>query len=540
MNILKKIKCIFNIFLLLTFISFSTQIYAVGSDIIIKSAKCPRVTPEVIKKLDKISKADYLFDIQIQDIPTFDEVFQLMESFLFNDEEELEDLYTLEELDIINAYLIKMVRIGVQPGNKEKLEKDIAELLSDDDDDDDYKDENDDEYNISQYENEKRYSFSSKNLDENNCITTLRTDHQTNIVLCFNPVKVTKKAAKKTTKAIKKGVKKTGKFIKENAKTIAIIATTVVVGVTVYYVISSKSSEASCPEDSFDESIKEEKENSFVTNENVNPDHYQDLPSNHIENEKLIKAEVLEDKMILFKTDAEENNDFYVSEKNKNLWDNTKEVLKETSAYATHKILEEVSDYAKVVPELIDEIGDVGSRFKPDALLDDMTDNPLIENPEKTIVENYEQKISKGHQIIDQVFDVNQSQNFTKDAKEAREKDFSIAILPPPGGLLKESLDFKKLADAGKVYDRAGLTKAGRALAKHGGRENSVFPKPKGNAMEINQLGQLILESVLNDPNKIIIYQNLPKFGDVIDIKIQGKYGVRYYKNGDFIGFLEP
>jgi hypothetical protein len=32
----------------------------------------------------------------------------------------------------------------------------------------------------------------------------------------------------------------------------------------------------------------------------------------------------------------------------------------------------------------------------------------------------------------------------------------------------------------------------------------------------------------------------LPKFGEIIDIKIQGKYGVRYSVNGKLIGFLEP
>jgi hypothetical protein len=48
------------------------------------------------------------------------------------------------------------------------------------------------------------------------------------------------------------------------------------------------------------------------------------------------------------------------------------------------------------------------------------------------------------------------------------------------------------------------------------------------------------LESILNNPKKTIITHNLPKFGEVIDIKIPGKYGVRYYKNGELIGFLEP
>ncbi|NGX36710.1 MAG: hypothetical protein K1000chlam1_01562 [Candidatus Anoxychlamydiales bacterium] len=107
-------------------------------------------------------------------------------------------------------------------------------------------------------------------------------------------------------------------------------------------------------------------------------------------------------------------------------------------------------------------------------------------------------------------------------------------------GKIIEGFSVKQLAKAGKVFDRSGLTKAERALAKHGGREGTGFPKPLGNPSQINQYGQEILESILNNPNKIITKHNLPKFGEVIDIKIQGKYGVRYYKNGELIGFLEP
>ena len=113
-------------------------------------------------------------------------------------------------------------------------------------------------------------------------------------------------------------------------------------------------------------------------------------------------------------------------------------------------------------------------------------------------------------------------------------------VVPYSRGALVEGFNIKKLAEAGKVMDRAELTKAGRALAKHGGRKVTVFPKPKGPPSQINQQGQAILESILNNPGKTVIKHELPKFGNVIDIKIPGKYGVRYYQNGNLIGFLEP
>ena len=69
---------------------------------------------------------------------------------------------------------------------------------------------------------------------------------------------------------------------------------------------------------------------------------------------------------------------------------------------------------------------------------------------------------------------------------------------------------------------------------------DDFFTCPKGNSTQINKQGQKVLEEILNHPDKILFEHKLPQFGEVIDIKIQGKRGVRYYKNGELIGFLEP
>ncbi len=68
---------------------------------------------------------------------------------------------------------------------------------------------------------------------------------------------------------------------------------------------------------------------------------------------------------------------------------------------------------------------------------------------------------------------------------------------------------------------------------------SSVFPKPLGNPEQINLQGQKILESILNNPNKKIILGNYERYGDVIDIQVPNLGGVRYSKQGEFIGFLE-
>jgi len=97
-----------------------------------------------------------------------------------------------------------------------------------------------------------------------------------------------------------------------------------------------------------------------------------------------------------------------------------------------------------------------------------------------------------------------------------------------------------KLSIAGQVMDRGGLTRAGRALEKHGGRSGSVFPKVVGNPAGKNIQGQFHLDDILTNPTSTIKQYNRLRYGDVIDIKIPSDRGVRYSQDGKFIGFLDP
>ena len=60
--------------------------------------------------------------------------------------------------------------------------------------------------------------------------------------------------------------------------------------------------------------------------------------------------------------------------------------------------------------------------------------------------------------------------------------------------------DLNEFSAAGHALDRGGLTRAGRALDKHGGRAGSVFPKAAGNPASKNLQGQLHLDDILTDP----------------------------------------
>ena len=83
--------------------------------------------------------------------------------------------------------------------------------------------------------------------------------------------------------------------------------------------------------------------------------------------------------------------------------------------------------------------------------------------------------------------------------------------------------------------DRNGLTRAGRALQKHGDRPGSVFPRSAGSAEARNAQGIDQVDAILNDPNRTV-----QVLDNVINIYGSNGAGVRYSIGGDFMGFLEP
>jgi hypothetical protein len=93
-----------------------------------------------------------------------------------------------------------------------------------------------------------------------------------------------------------------------------------------------------------------------------------------------------------------------------------------------------------------------------------------------------------------------------------------------------------QLSKAGEVMDRGGLTKAGRALEKHGGRIDSVFPKATGGIANKNMQGQYHLDDILTNPNPSY-YPN--RFGGQDIFSPDGR-GVRFDAEQNLKGFLQP
>ena len=96
------------------------------------------------------------------------------------------------------------------------------------------------------------------------------------------------------------------------------------------------------------------------------------------------------------------------------------------------------------------------------------------------------------------------------------------------------------LARAASALDRSGLTAAGRALAKHGGRPGSAFPKPTGDAAEINRTAQKIVDGILRNRNSTAAVRQTGRFGQVTDVIGPDGRGLRFDSSGNFLGFLEP
>lgn len=96
-------------------------------------------------------------------------------------------------------------------------------------------------------------------------------------------------------------------------------------------------------------------------------------------------------------------------------------------------------------------------------------------------------------------------------------------------------------AETGKQIDPADrdgkLTRAGRALQKHGSRPGSVFPQARGNPSAMNEQGQSVLDKIVRDPGKTVTRGN--RFGGY-DVKASNGQGARFDSGGTFRGFLEP
>ncbi|WP_336756989.1 hemagglutinin repeat-containing protein [Pantoea sp. USHLN298] len=101
-----------------------------------------------------------------------------------------------------------------------------------------------------------------------------------------------------------------------------------------------------------------------------------------------------------------------------------------------------------------------------------------------------------------------------------------------------------QLNQAASSPNRNGLTDAGRALQKHGGREGSVYTYSSQKASVLNQEAQTIVNEILSNPNtKIenrVIFENKQRI-TVVEATAPDGRALRFTSDGSkLVGFREP
>ncbi len=147
------------------------------------------------------------------------------------------------------------------------------------------------------------------------------------------------------------------------------------------------------------------------------------------------------------------------------------EKARELGACAAHEILDGIAMLGEAGPQLMSEIGEVGSRLFPE-----MPSLPSFGDTPVDPIGRYNGLVQTLHEKIDDVFDTDQAQIYAADAnKNDSFSNFTVGMLPPPSIVGAFTGDLKQFAEVGKAFDRERLTRAGRALAKHGGREKNLY-----------------------------------------------------------------
>jgi hypothetical protein len=104
----------------------------------------------------------------------------------------------------------------------------------------------------------------------------------------------------------------------------------------------------------------------------------------------------------------------------------------------------------------------------------------------------------------------------------------------------KQANFLRALIQAGNALDKAGLTRAGRALQKHGSRVASSFPKATGTPSTMNGQAQQVLTNIVKNPASTTTARHHGRFGKILEVMSPNGQGARFSGDGKkFIGFIE-
>jgi hypothetical protein len=434
---------------------------------------------------------------------TYDEILEFLDELESYESDDLDKRYSPEDQERINVFLINLAEEGLLPGDKDEklvLEKDIENLL---------------------YSKEIPFAYASSDGSDFELIPAIFND---SIVYDILPCG-----------KISRSWKKTKKFIKDHKKEI-IIGAVVVVAVTcvVVGVVAASAAGTAATASAVGTATSRSSESEKKVPQEGKPlaANSQETATSFIStNEAPVLKATIEEQISSFKALLVEDKIAQQSSPSKTLDDiSFGEKAREFGAFFAHQAYDDVVEWGKIFPQFFEEVKDVGSKLVPKNLY---ISNELDSG---SPLENYENLVEKGHQLIDKVFATDQAEFFSSEGcAHDLMNNFVIGIVYLPGSFCEIFPNSSKFKEAGKVLDRAGFTKAGRGLMKHGNREGSVFPRPLGNTSEMNKRGQAILEEILNDPyNKVYQLED----GSIKIYSSNGR-GAFYKKDGTFRGFIE-
>ena len=441
-NVLRKFKPFLNLFVLLTFISFIFQTHLQASPI----------TP--IKKVESTLEREILQgDPFTLSLFSFDEIVNFIESL---EKDDLEWRYSEDEIDKINCWLATLAREGqLFDEDEDSLELDIAQLFF------------------------PSYKSSFAIVPESNYLLSpaIYCDQDAQLLLIgfFKELKKVGKAIKYGAKTVYKG---TTDFIVEHKKEIIIGAVILIAGAITY---------ATCaPEECTPTPIVPSTAPSEPASEGISSIFTPDLQQSPKESLPSLGYTVslqenLDENIVAFKETLiaeeilESSND--IEQTNPSIWNATKEQIREHGSTLAHVVIDGVSEQFAKTAEILDSFVEISNNIIPFDDSEELSGRAEV----------HEKHTYKAHQIIDQIFATNQALEYTKEAKEYRDKQFTKGIIPFPSGLVGQAIIPKTLANATRGWKVGqpinNLTKIGKVPKWNAVRQrfwkNKAYSNPK-------------------------------------------------------------
>ena len=169
------------------------------------------------------------------------------------------------------------------------------------------------------------------------------------------------------------------------------------------------------------------------------------------------------------------------------------EHVRQLGAVLAHETLDGVSELASCVPQLLEEIKELGNWIAPVS---------LTSGTEITPRANYDKLVIAAHEKIDQAFSTDQAGRYSSDVKAAHNK-FAVGILPPPGSF-SSAINVPKIREIIKAGEQTAL------LAEELGLTNREIVRLK-NAGALESTVVETFECIVSDKAMLASYEKFRK-----------------------------